>query len=70
MENSYVLRRRLIRNYSHRRAVLTVGAAGAMVAIADQPMDFDASHPAAYVNDSVITAKVKTTLAAKPVDPD
>jgi hyperosmotically inducible protein len=45
--------------------VLTVGAAGAMAAIADQPMDFDASHPAAYMNDSVITAKVKTKLAAK-----
>jgi osmotically-inducible protein OsmY len=45
--------------------VLTVGAAGAMAAIADQPMDFYASPPAAYVNDSVITAKVKTKLAAK-----
>ncbi len=45
--------------------VLTVGAAGAMVAIADQPMDSDASHQSAYVNDSVITAKVKTKLAAK-----
>jgi hyperosmotically inducible periplasmic protein len=45
--------------------VLTGGAAGAMVAIADQPMDSDASHQGAYVNDSVITAKVKTKLAAK-----
>lgn len=45
--------------------MLTLGAAGAMVAVADQPMDSDTSHPAAYVNDSLITAKVKSKLAAK-----
>lgn len=44
---------------------LTVGAAGAAVAIADQFTNSDASHPGAYVDDSVITAKVKTKLAAK-----
>lgn len=45
--------------------MLTFGAAGAMVAVADQPVDSDTSHPAAYVSYSVITAKVKTKLAAK-----
>jgi osmotically-inducible protein OsmY len=45
--------------------VLAVGAAAAMVANADQPVGSDNPHPSAYVSDSVITAKVKTKLAAK-----
>lgn len=45
--------------------VLAVGAAGALAANADQPVGSDSSHPSAYVSDSVITAKVKTKLAAK-----
>jgi hyperosmotically inducible protein len=45
--------------------VLLAGAAGVMVAYADQPMDSDTSHPGAYVSDSVITTKVKAKLAAK-----
>jgi hyperosmotically inducible protein len=43
--------------------LIAVGAAYLPVAMADQ----DSPHPGVYVKDSVITAKVKSKLAAKHV---
>jgi hyperosmotically inducible protein len=47
-------------------AMVMIGTAGAaMTVYATEPVDTDASHPGTYVKDSVITAKVKSKLAAK-----
>ncbi len=46
-------------------AIVAASPLCASLAMADQHADSDTSHPAAYVKDSVVTAKVKTKLAAK-----
>jgi hyperosmotically inducible protein len=58
-----------IRNSMRRKAMLA-GLVAAVVSLpvamaADDRADSDTAHPGTYVKDSVITAKIKSKLAAK-----
>ena len=46
-------------------AAIALTGTFASVTFADPPKDSDSAHPGAFVNDSVITTKIKTKLAEK-----